>query len=186
MRGQGYSVRLWLLMILLAVLGDAFCPCALSKRPSLFFSMQSTKVATPRPISHPKLIVREEKRVPSTMKEALSTFFLGAESGPRLCSIAWLTALVCRLSFTFGPTDIILGFCVVSFWWIQEHALHKHLLHSPSDWYGKNIHESHHERPYFHISIDPGKPTGVLCAVQRLATEKCRSFASSNPALTIG
>ena len=40
-------------------------------------------------------------------------------------------------------------------WWFQEYFLHKYILHSSFDWYGKDIHQEHHEKPYHHVSIDP-------------------------------
>jgi hypothetical protein len=58
---------------------------------------------------------------------------------------------------------------MVIFWWFQEHEMHLHLLHSKFDWMGKRIHEEHHEKPYFHISIDPaGLMIGWLAAVHIL------------------
>ena len=32
--------------------------------------------------------------------------------------------------------------------------MHGNLLHSEIDWMGKQIHNEHHKKPYFHISID--------------------------------
>ena len=55
----------------------------------------------------------------------------------------------------FTPMD---GFAFVGsivFWLWQEHVLHSKVLHSKSDWYGKAIHQGHHNKDYFHISIDP-------------------------------
>jgi hypothetical protein len=52
-------------------------------------------------------------------------------------------------------TDVAAFSTAVVFWWVQEHVLHLHALHSKFDWMGKEIHEGHHANPYFHISIDP-------------------------------
>jgi hypothetical protein len=52
-------------------------------------------------------------------------------------------------------TDVSAFSTAVVFWWVQEHVLHLHALHSKFDWMGKEIHEGHHANPYFHISIDP-------------------------------
>lgn len=43
----------------------------------------------------------------------------------------------------------------IIFWFFQEHWLHGKVLHSELDWYGKTVHQGHHDKPYFHISIDP-------------------------------
>jgi hypothetical protein len=40
------------------------------------------------------------------------------------------------------------------FWCFQEWALHDKLLHSPFDWFGKDIHAFHHDLPYYHLSVD--------------------------------
>ena len=37
----------------------------------------------------------------------------------------------------------------------KEHIIHDKLLHSNTDWIGKQIHLEHHKKDYFHISIDP-------------------------------
>jgi hypothetical protein len=60
-----------------------------------------------------------------------------------------------RLSLPLTAFDPILFMGAIVFWWFQEHAMHKHLLHSRFDWYGKRVHEKHHLKPYFHTSLDP-------------------------------
>jgi hypothetical protein len=105
---------------------------------------------------------------PTTLKEAFRVFFLDKYHGPRLAalSVTALTAWRCYLAATsvsalasasmaLGVTDVAAFSTAVVFWWVQEHVLHLHVLHSKADWMGKEIHEGHHANPYFHISIDP-------------------------------
>ena len=51
--------------------------------------------------------------------------------------------------------DVVLFVATVTFWSFQEHFLHEKVLHSKIDWIGKDIHQSHHEKPFYHISIEP-------------------------------
>ena len=93
---------------------------------------------------------------PSTIPEALQLFFLGPEKGP--IAIVGLLALIFlwRVQLSeFSVLDPFLVIAAIMFWWIQEHVLHEKVLHSNTEWIGKQIHRSHHENPYFHISIDP-------------------------------
>jgi hypothetical protein len=60
-----------------------------------------------------------------------------------------------RLAFPVIALDIVAFASMIVFWWIQEHVFHGKLLHSDKDWMGKEIHATHHAKPYFHISIDP-------------------------------
>jgi hypothetical protein len=101
---------------------------------------------------------------PTTLKQAFRVFFLDKYHGPRLAalSVAALTAWRCYLAATsvvasmaLGVTDVAAFSTAVIFWWVQEHVLHLHALHSKFDWVGKEIHEGHHANPYFHTSIDP-------------------------------
>eukprot|EP00555_Chaetoceros_dichaeta_P014855 CAMPEP_0198253818 /NCGR_PEP_ID=MMETSP1447-20131203/4198_1 /TAXON_ID=420782 /ORGANISM="Chaetoceros dichaeta, Strain CCMP1751" /LENGTH=193 /DNA_ID=CAMNT_0043939639 /DNA_START=379 /DNA_END=960 /DNA_ORIENTATION=+ len=54
-----------------------------------------------------------------------------------------------------NPSDYLTASLSVLFWTFQEHFIHGRLLHSNMNWIGKDIHRTHHEEPYFHISIDP-------------------------------
>lgn len=98
-----------------------------------------------------------EEEIPKTMSKALCRFFLGRDFGP-------ISALSCMMGFAtyrlaldvdFGAKDVFAFSCAVVFWWFQEYILHQRLLHSRFNWLGKEIHLGHHEKPYFHISIDP-------------------------------
>ena len=99
--------------------------------------------------------------VPSTIEEAVNTFFFGKFEGPRLVVasvvglLAWRLYMVPSACQNLSPWDATVFGSMVMLWWLQEHAMHKHLLHSRWDWFGKRIHQEHHERPYLHISIDP-------------------------------
>lgn len=110
-----------------------------------------------------KSSARQKETVPSTMAEAIRRFFVGGDHGPLLVvgSISFL--VIQRLQLAVLPSDTIpLGagdssvalFSIV-FWWFQEHFIHGALLHSKFDWVGRRIHEEHHEKDYFSISIDP-------------------------------
>jgi len=90
------------------------------------------------------------------MRQAVATFLLGDYHGPRtvvfllvLLGAAWVQAS------THAVAEVAILAAAVVYWWIQEHWMHKYLLHSPMDWYGKKIHQGHHDKNYFHVSIDP-------------------------------
>ena len=92
--------------------------------------------------------------VPKTVNEALQTFFSSA--GPLIVSLTQVYLLVWRMSLSaLSLVDLEVFAGTIIFWSFQEHFLHQRLLHSKWNWYGKEIHQGHHEKPYFHISIDP-------------------------------
>lgn len=99
----------------------------------------------------------DESEVPKTLRDAYRRFFFGPDYGPSLivASIAILIAMrwINASPLTLG--DVLGFFCSVAFWSVQEHIIHDKLLHSNFDWQGKQIHKDHHEKTYFHISIDP-------------------------------
>mmetsp|Transcript_17724 Transcript_17724/g.26429 ORF Transcript_17724/g.26429 Transcript_17724/m.26429 type:complete len:286 (-) Transcript_17724:492-1349(-) len=100
----------------------------------------------------------EKEKVPTTMTGALRTFFIGNNYGPILVvvSIAFLSYVrLCKISPMVSLSDGIICACSIVFWWFQEHLLHDKLLHSDFDWMGQTIHQTHHNKPYFHVSIDP-------------------------------
>jgi hypothetical protein len=110
----------------------------------------------------------EQEAVPKTMRDAVHRFFLGPDRGP--ISIVGLLAgfLGWRLGMEAAvrPTDGLVFAVSIVFWWFQEHIMHQRLLHSDFDWMGKEIHQGHHKKPYFHISIDPaGLMLGWLAVV---------------------
>jgi hypothetical protein len=96
--------------------------------------------------------------VPRTMEQALRTFFWGSFHGPQIV-VGLLTLLSLARCVWFGPVgmwDVLAGLGAMIFWFFQEHVLHRHVLHSQHfRWYGTTIHGQHHQKPYFHISIDP-------------------------------
>lgn len=104
------------------------------------------------------------------MREALWVFFLDQYHGPRLATLSLMGLAYYRWQLipTY-PVSILDGIAFgasVVFWLVQEHALHLRLLHSKFDWMGKTIHEGHHAKPYFHISLDPGTEGNlVYCTV---------------------
>lgn len=97
------------------------------------------------------------EEVPKTMSQALNRFFIGPDRGPIF--VVGLLILFTSWRFMMKPAieaDDALVFVVsIVFWWLQEHVMHERLLHSEFDWVGKGIHEGHHKKPYFHVSIDP-------------------------------
>ena len=108
---------------------------------------------------------KAEVEVPRTIREALRTFFLDFLNypGPPICAVSILSLVVWRLTLLLSvpitPSamaleGLVLGSSILG-WWIQEYVLHRYVLHSKFDWYGKQIHQDHHERNYHHISIDP-------------------------------
>lgn len=114
----------------------------------------------------------EQEMVPNTMRDAVHRFFLGPDRGP----ISIVGLLAGFTSWRLGlmdvglrPTDGLVFAASIVFWWFQEHIMHQRLLHSDFGWTGKEIHQGHHDKPYFHISIDPaGLMLGWLAAVHVL------------------
>ena len=115
--------------------------------------------------SSPKLVDAEHSTdavavvdVPRTMQQALRTFFLSTEYlGPPLVALTIACLFVWRV--VLAPISIVMDVVpfvlMVIFWSFQEHAMHGKLLHSQFDWIGKQIHQGHHDKPYYHVSIDP-------------------------------
>lgn len=104
-------------------------------------------------------IQTEEEEVPTMMKQAAIRFFFGQDKGPLSVVGILVGFLTWRSSLAemsaVGLADAFVASLAAVFWCFQEHFLHQKLLHSNFDWYGKEIHRGHHEKSYFHISIDP-------------------------------
>ena len=100
----------------------------------------------------------EELLVPSTWSQALHRFFLG-DIGPPLVvlTISGFIFTRCQLLSTtpLSITELSIFASSIVLWWGQEYFFHRILLHSPFHWIGKSIHRAHHDKDYFHISIDP-------------------------------
>lgn len=98
----------------------------------------------------------EEDSVPSTWSHALQRFFI-REPGPPLVVLSISGFIFARIQspvpFSIAEVSILASSILV--WWVQEYFFHRILLHSPFQWIGKSIHQTHHEKNYFHISIDP-------------------------------
>jgi len=98
----------------------------------------------------------DENTVPTTMKEAFYKFFFTGDRGPLCVVISILSFTVARSQIpSFGVADALVFGGTILFWSFQEHFLHEKVLHSKVDWVGKEIHQTHHQRPYYHISVDP-------------------------------
>ncbi len=115
-----------------------------------FNNVVTTKVA----VEVPPIVDRQT--VPSTMKKAVGTFFFQGDHGPLyvMFSIMVFTCWRVHLSSLDLIDGLVFGVTVI-FWSLQEHILHDKALHSQVNWYGKDIHQEHHDKPYYHISIDP-------------------------------
>ncbi|KAL3769404.1 hypothetical protein ACHAWU_008813 [Discostella pseudostelligera] len=98
----------------------------------------------------------KEETVPSTWSHALQRFFI-REPGPSLVLLSIsgfiYTRIQSSMPFSIAELSILASSIIV--WWIQEYFFHRILLHSSFQWIGKSIHRTHHEKTYFHISIDP-------------------------------
>lgn len=94
--------------------------------------------------------------VPTNMRDAIRRFFFGKEIGPILVVGSIASFLQTRFALAPPPsmTDLAVFATSIVFWWVQEHVLHQKALHSNVDWVGKRIHEAHHAKDYFHVSID--------------------------------
>eukprot|EP00802_Teleaulax_amphioxeia_P026197 Tamp_27214.p1 GENE.Tamp_27214~~Tamp_27214.p1 ORF type:complete len:283 (+),score=45.85 Tamp_27214:50-850(+) len=101
----------------------------------------------------------EGQAVPSSMEEAVRRFFFGEEHAPRFLVAMLLAASALRLGGwgglpDVGALDLVVVAAVAVFWAFQEWWLHKFLLHAPFKWLGTDIHVAHHERAFYHVSID--------------------------------
>ena len=103
-----------------------------------------------------RTIVEEIYKVPCTWSHALHRFFLG-ESGPPLVvlSISGFIYTRCQLPIPLSLSECAIFLSMIVFWAVQEYILHRVVLHSKFNHIGKEIHKGHHEKNYFHISIDP-------------------------------
>lgn len=153
----------------------AFAPLRQKRRPacqgSLVTRLRSTTAAQNGILGSVKndlISQRQQKNlrvqrevVPMTMREALTTFWLGEYNGPRAVVVGILGMLAWRIVLNFqsiaalGVSDALAISAAVVYWWIQEHWMHKYLLHSNQKWHGQQVHEVHHLKPYHHVSIDP-------------------------------
>jgi len=95
--------------------------------------------------------------IPSTLPHAIRVFFFGAHKGPIVVLTLLLSLLFQRIMMPtpIQSSDYLTASLSILFWCFQEHFIHGRLLHSKFNWIGKDIHHTHHEEPYFHISIDP-------------------------------
>ena len=102
------------------------------------------------------LDTQPQQVIPNNMPDALHRFFLGPDKGPICVGVMLLGMSAWRLFLaSLTPLDAALFGGMALFWCIQEHVIHDKLLHSQYAWMGRDIHEAHHEKPYFNISIDP-------------------------------
>lgn len=105
-----------------------------------------------------KLKTTSDQIVPSTWIEALHHFFL-KEVGPLLVLLTISGFIYARFQLSsttsLSITELSIFISSILFWSVQEYFIHRVLLHSPIEWIGKSIHAEHHDRYYFHISVDP-------------------------------
>lgn len=94
--------------------------------------------------------------VPTNMQEAIHTFLFSGDFGPLMVVASIIILMNTRIQMSsLGMVDLIVFALTVVFWSVQEHFLHEKVLHSEMDWIGKEIHQGHHEKPFYHISIEP-------------------------------
>ena len=98
----------------------------------------------------------EKESVPSTWSHALQRFFI-REPGPPLVLISISGFIFARIqsSMPYSTAEVLIFVSSIIIWWIQEYFFHRILLHSSCQWLGKSIHQTHHGKNYFHVSIDP-------------------------------
>lgn len=97
-----------------------------------------------------------EEMVPSSLSQAACVFM--SSPTPAVIALGAAAVVTYRITYikgTYDQDDLVVALFVFSFWLVQEWVVHKHLLHSPSDWFGRRLHVEHHDKPYYHISIDP-------------------------------
>jgi hypothetical protein len=101
----------------------------------------------------------EEEVIPSTWSEAIHRFFLGKDIGPLLVVLTISTFIYQRYELlSINPpsiTELSIFITSILFWWVQEYFIHRVLLHSTYNWFGKSYHRQHHHRNYYHVAIDP-------------------------------
>ncbi|CAM9274340.1 unnamed protein product [Chrysoparadoxa australica] len=78
-----------------------------------------------------------------------------------------LTAVIVARSQSgvFELTELATLPLTVVGWAFQEWVMHKYLLHSKFEWFGRDIHEQHHALPYMHVCIDPPSLVAAWTAV---------------------
>lgn len=104
-----------------------------------------------------RCVAEEEQVVPTKMLDAVQIFFFSRHHGPLwvVMSIMYFGVWRIQMSSAIEVLDALVFGATVLFWSVQEHFLHQKVLHSTQDWIGKQIHQGHHDKPYYHISIDP-------------------------------
>jgi hypothetical protein len=171
---------------------------AVSPRPfSKFQDFRAIALDRPKmtePIIDPSIVnierqpqkedVPKIEQVPTTMSEAVRVFFFSGDFGPLYVVISLLAMSVWRLNAAvpLELSDLMAFASAVVFWWIQEHVIHQRVLHSQWNWVGKEIHEGHHAKPYFHVSIDPA---GLLLTWLAVAHVILRCIFSSSLPLAV-
>eukprot|EP00752_Nemacystus_decipiens_P011933 g10583.t1 len=121
-----------------------------------------------RPLVHSQQVSPQEARrrwpdsnfdVPVRMSEAVETFFLGSPTPglivAGILSVAALRILWCGDAAPLGLADAVAVPIVAVGWTFQEWAVHKYLLHGLENWLGHDVHEDHHDKPYYHVCVDP-------------------------------
>lgn len=124
----------------------------------------------------------QEQEVPTTLPGALATFFTHPSAAMIVCALAGLVCWRAQLPVQHPAADAAVAGAVAAGWCVQEWVIHAWLLHSPFDWMGRRIHVGHHQRPYFHVSIDD--PPIVLAFMAVSLTAFWFGFGGSELAVT--
>lgn len=105
----------------------------------------------------------EEPQVPSTLSDTLLVFF----SHPTAVMVMSALTVLGWIRSSSGATgvDALVVVAVACWWLLQEWVVHKFLLHSPFPWIGRSIHEAHHQKSYFHVTVDSPALVGSVMVV---------------------
>lgn len=124
---------------------------------SSFPPLESARFSEVSKATNNNVLWEQQESVPTNLKDAIRVFFLSGDCGPSYVVLALASFVTWRnqLSSQVGVPDIIVFAMTFLFWSFQEHFLHEKVLHSKADWIGKDIHQTHHDKPYYHISLDP-------------------------------
>ncbi|CAM9582699.1 unnamed protein product, partial [Ectocarpus sp. 6 AP-2014] len=120
------------------------------------------------PLVHAKQVSAQEVRrrwpdsnfdVPVDMPGAVKTFFVESPTPgliiAGILSAVALRVLLCGETSPLGLADAAAVPVVAVGWSFQEWAIHKYLLHGLENWLGHDVHEAHHDKPFYHVCVDP-------------------------------
>eukprot|EP00897_Mesotaenium_endlicherianum_P007707 jgi/Mesen1/6965/ME000360S06219 len=104
------------------------------------------------PTMTPQEWARYDFAVPSTLQGAVRRFV--REPSISVVCVCFAVGAAFRSKYTWGLADAAVAAGVAVWWAFQEWLVHRHLLHSDVDWFGRSVHARHHSVPFHHVSID--------------------------------